>query len=151
MTAFPPFLCHSLPGPSASLPRSRSSFVNAISSLCPRTTCDFHPSFLLPRLSSCWLPIGEAGEPHLPVCLSLPHCRPSVSRHAHTDDRRARSSDCQFPPKQRQSALGHLFCCYPKLPLKLSWPFVFSCPVDSALLFLVAVHYIKLIRMSFQL
>lgn len=60
--------------------------MNAISSLCPQTTCDFHPGFLLPRLSACSGPIGEAGEPHLPVCLSLPHCHPSVGGHAHPDD-----------------------------------------------------------------
>lgn len=128
MTAFPPFLCHFLPEPSASLPRSHSSFVNAISSLCPRTTCDFHPSILLPRLSARSVPIREAGESHLPVCLSLPHCHPSVSRHAHTDDQHTLSthsgpSTANFPPSRDNLPL--VICSLATLNFPSSCPGVF--------------------------
>lgn len=125
VTAFPPFLCHPLPGPSASLLRSHSSFVNAISSLCPQTTCDFHPGFLLLRLSARSVPIGEAGESHLPVCLPLPHCHPSVSRHAHTDDQQTLPAHsgpptANFPPSRDN--LPSVICSLTTLNFTSSYP-----------------------------
>lgn len=128
MTAFPPFLCHSLPG---HLCLSFSLFFCVCHFLA--MPCDFHPGFLLPRLSVRSVPIGQAGESLLPVCLSLPHCHPSVSRHAHPDDQQTLPAHSGLPTANllpSRDNLPSVICSLTtQISCELSLAPLFFCPV----------------------